>query len=245
MCSLSALIACSFLICSCDSLPKDVQQRRVSIRSDRFMARIDPRTEVSVAELLQMLGVCSDATGAKLKTKGPRILNTVTYMVEGKETTRENLIIDVTFGKQDFTIELDFNQSSFLDFDEADYELKMRNSLKEGIDSDRWFDELYKINEKELKDPSELKDRAIDERKEDLLAAYKAFSSKKNVRDLRVFRVLDNYYFVGTKDGEEFLSPALRSFESGKYSISIFVPSKNRGTHSWHFHGELFGRDRL
>jgi hypothetical protein len=242
---LVALVACCSWFESNKPLPKEVLERSVSTKPDRFMSKINSREHVSVGGLARRLALCTDPNGAKVQVKGPKLLSVEKYVVEGKETTRENLVIGVVSSKQEFAIELHFNQGSLLDVDEVEYQLQMRRGKSDVIDADRWFEELYKSNEKELKSFDELKGKAIDERKEDLFSAYKAFVSKQNVHDLKVFKVIDDYYFVGTKDKEEFLAPAPYDAKTMKHSISFFLPSQNRGTHSWAFYPQLFGSEEL
>ena len=162
------------------------------------------------------------------------------FVVEGKETERENLLIQVVLGQQKYSIELLFNKNSLLDVDEVEYELQMRNSKNELVDSDRWFGELYKRNEVEVGDAALLKNRRIYEAQADLYGAYQALKSKKTVHNLKIIAILGSYYFLGKDQDADFFLAAIPDLRSKTYTVTYFMLKAHRGVPAVMFLNRLF-----
>jgi len=243
--ALSALLVCLFGIACKKPLSNEVLERRVAIKPDRFMSQMERREHVTVSELVSLLSDCSDESGSKLGIKQPKILSTVKFTIDGKDIERENLAISVTRARQTYSIELIFNRRTFLDVDELEYELQIRNDKNEIVDSDRWFNDLYKLNEREIRDLTVLKNKKVPaiEPEQDLFAVHQALNRKSTVRDLKVIEIAGAYYFIGKNDEADFILYGLPSRGSPTYGIGYFLPRVHQGFPLVMFVNSLFNPD--
>jgi hypothetical protein len=240
LCVLMALLECSH------EPPPDLLKGSIRIPSDRIHSAVEKRTSYSLKELVSMLKGRVGKNGTLLKISDIGILSTTRYTISGKDTLCKNLFIDLVYDDHQYRMELRFNSQSIYDSDVPDYDMVLIDKDHSIVNVKEWFDTLYAKNEKELKTFDELKGKKLYyNENHDLFDAYNAFLKRTNVKNLRVFKIADTYYFTGKNDTTAFLSNITYDSASAKYSLDYFIPSQNQGTHAWFFSTFLFSEQEL
>jgi hypothetical protein len=239
-----AFMGISGLFCCKKDFPESLLEKSTSIKGNRFESQIEDRSRVTIKELIEMLESSGGSTIIdSIKVSDLKVLSTSTYVVEGVDTVCINWTFKITQNTESFYIDLIYNRSALSDFEERDFNLILKNSQNAEINPDNWFDKIYGFNENEIKDIGYLKTmKWANTDSSSILDAFNALSKKRGVNNLKVIRIINQFYIEGKKDTTEFICPINKEDSLG-YNIGFFVPSKNEGRQFWHFLDDLLSEN--